>query len=57
MLLALFWAYFSIAAALVNWSLISLVDLVAFLVIQFNLPRRGEFYAACAALLYFPSVF
>lgn len=29
-----------IGAALANWSIISLVDLVAFLVIQFNLPRR-----------------
>ncbi|XP_028789013.1 piezo-type mechanosensitive ion channel homolog [Neltuma alba] len=30
-----------LAAALINWSLISLVDLIAFLIIQYNAPKIG----------------
>lgn len=45
-------AYFSFAAALVNWSLISFVDLIAFLIIQYNLPRTSECYATYVILEY-----
>ncbi|KMS97035.1 hypothetical protein BVRB_7g179380 isoform B [Beta vulgaris subsp. vulgaris] len=46
-----------LAAALVNWSLISLVDLVAFLVIQFNLPRRDFRYRRLFSLLWGISIY
>ncbi|XP_021727828.1 piezo-type mechanosensitive ion channel homolog [Chenopodium quinoa] len=46
-----------IAAALVNWSLISLVDLVAFLVIQFNLPRRDFHFRRLILFLWGISIY
>ncbi|KAL5561618.1 hypothetical protein UlMin_031365 [Ulmus minor] len=45
-----------LAAALINWSLISLVDLIAFILIQFNAPKIGYHFRRRFLLLW-PIIF